>query len=113
MTFLEQVKIAKSWNEVKFDAWVPKDVRNQIREFWSEFDRKPIDWLKDSQIRKETPPYGKRVKAKITDRLEGRKLIKKIVKGRFIHAWNNIGRIICEDCGTVFCCADHDIIVNR
>lgn len=86
-------KMAKemvSWNTFIWDSWVPEIVRKQIERFWSEeMGRGPIEWIKDS-IEQGAPNYGEKVTLQVICGDEYR-------TGRYIHAWNNIGRLIHED----------------
>ncbi len=82
---------ANTFGDYKFDDWVCEDVRRQIREFWGCFGRTYKDWLESSNSpynKANAPEYGKFVC--VIKRNE-------IIKGRYIHAWNNIGRLILDD----------------
>lgn len=72
------------WNEFAWPDWVPVYVRTSIEGFWSEsMGRSPKKWGEDA-IRNGAPDPEKIVE------IEGH-------KGRYIHCWNNMGRIIKDD----------------
>ena len=84
----------------KFDDWVPKDVRESIIDFWGCMGRTYKDWLQNSQQNARefcthircagfgNPQLGEWVCYHLRDG--------SFVIGRYIHAWNNIGRLIDE-----------------
>ncbi len=80
---------ANTFGDYKFDDWVTEDVRNQIKEFWGCFGRTYKDWLANAntEYNGNEPKYGQYVV-----------VIKRntIIKGRYIHCWNNMGRVIAD-----------------
>ncbi len=101
-----------TFGDYKFDDWVPVQVQESITKFWGCFGRNYKDWLESSKgYVNETcvhgpgpngfklPPYGATVEYIFRDyKLSKEKgyEVFKIVRGRFIHAWNNMGRLIDE-----------------
>jgi len=78
------------WSDFYFPSWVPSEVQGQIKSFWSiDSGRGPSHWLKNAQLNK-SPCLGDRVRIHSI-------LPKKLVIGRFIFAWNNIGRVVDDE----------------
>jgi hypothetical protein len=76
--------------------FVPNEVRKQIEEFWSR-NRTIDDWKKNAELN-AMPELGQRVRMLSVGRET------RVVEGRFVHAWNNIGRIITDDCMIEYVC---------
>lgn len=94
----------EKWADFQWPDWVPVKQRESIEGFWSEANgRGPVDWLRDHRI-KRVPATGARVTCSV-DR-SGWATINKMatagVSGRYLHAWNNIGRIITDDGQTIY-----------
>lgn len=82
-------KAPETWDEFPWPDWVPKRVIELIQDFWGPPNRRePKDYLQDC-LHQGGPPFGMRV----CQQDEG----KPDVKGRWIHCWNNIGRIITDE----------------
>lgn len=84
-----------SWDAFPWPYWVPENLRQQIEQFWfPQWHRGPRQWLEDARVQ-QMPHFGKYVRMKqlMTDEL---------YTGRFVHAWNNIGRLV-TDTGDVVC----------
>lgn len=81
---------AKTWDEFSWPEWIPEDLRSSIKEFWS-WHGGPQEWLGDAK-RQGAPVIGSRVELV---RLCGREGEREA--GRFVHCWNNIGRVVRED----------------
>ncbi|HUD74043.1 MAG TPA: hypothetical protein VMQ76_03150 [Terracidiphilus sp.] len=82
-----------TWKQYKWPRWVPKDVRRQVREFWSEkFGRSPGAWHKGTvgDHYNGHPAMGEKVTAKLACE-KGRHFT-----GRWVPMWNNIGRLIAR-----------------
>ena len=79
-----------TWDEWLWPDWVPQETRDEIREFWSWGGRKPIDYIESAEER-DSPPLGAR--------LRQRQLFSKgtEISGRWVHCWNNIGRLVGDD----------------
>ena len=79
--------------EVAWPEWVPESIRKNIREFWGCFGRTPKSYF-EAWTQNEAPDFGLEEEWDWRDkRAEGK-------KGRFVYAWNNIGRCVYPD-GTV------------
>lgn len=94
----------EKWADFQWPDWVPVKQRESIEGFWSEANgRGPVDWLRDHRIQR-VPATGARVTCSV-DR-SGWATINKMatagVSGRYLHAWNNIGRIITDDGQTIY-----------
>jgi hypothetical protein len=79
------------WEQVLWPAWVPISVREEIVGFWSDFGRGPRNYQQQHATNyAHAPPLGWRG---FHDRgrygIEG--------PGRYVHCWNNIGRLILDD----------------
>ena len=90
-------------NEWDWPDWVPDDVREEIEQFWSSsMGRSPDDWRR-SAVEHGMPELGQRVRMQTI-------VGSGIVEGRFVHAWNNIGRIVMDG-GAVECvCNSHPLL---
>lgn len=103
-----------TFGDYHFEDWVPQHARKIIREFWGCFGRTHEDWLKSpvEQGLQETchhgpnpngfgmPPNGALVDFFIHDwALHRDKQIERyeIVRGRYLHRWNNMGSLIDEN----------------
>ena len=83
---------AKTWPDFIWPDWVPAEVQKSIEDFWSESQRRsPQEWLKNS-IDNGAPAFGAVVSL---PQLHGNP--SPLATGRFVHAWNNIGRLVLED----------------
>lgn len=104
-------KPGKEWNNVTWDNyvwedWIPVELRKLITDFWSDsYGRSPESWLKDHVIQM-VPRTG----ARVTFGRDGDswlttdKMAADGVTGRYVHLWNNIGRVVAND-GSVHCTA--------
>lgn len=83
---------AKTWTEYAWPDWVPEKVRAQIESFWGEkFHRGPQAWLRDTQ-EQGAPRFGARLTMN-----DGFGANPPQTTGRYVHAWNNIGRLVRDD----------------
>jgi hypothetical protein len=99
--------MSKHIKDYSFDSWIPEDVQQQLIKFWGSFGRTSKDWL-DCAKREESehcyyveasgfrhPPHGARAEYILRNyRCSGET---KFIKGRYIHMWNNMGRLITRD----------------
>lgn len=80
-----------TWAEWTWPEWVPEEARQQVQKFWSDtWGRGPREWLRDYYAQ-GAPPFGHSVqlhKLSSSDEWE---------RGRYVHCWNNIGRVIRAD----------------
>ena len=81
----------KTWEGYAWPEWVPEKLREQIRSFWNWHGGLPA-WLDDVRRNAECAPplYAEAVCWNCYD----------LDRGRYVHAWNNMGRIVRAD-GTV------------
>jgi len=88
-----------SWADV-WPSWMPAKVREDIEIFWSHHGGPAGYGRQFATNWAERVPFGARV--------HGVDLGGRAIRGRYVHAWNNIGRVI-EDDGTVRYVASHDL----
>ena len=81
-----------TWAEWTWPDWVPARVREEIESFWGAGQgRSPRDWIRDMH-HQGAPPHG------VTLRMDdGFGPNPRQVTGRYVHAWNNIGRLVLDD----------------
>jgi len=83
------------WEGYPWPKWIPKEVRAQIEDFWgSHQGRTSLDWCRNSyETGSKIPPLGALVSVPANDsRPHGRRR-----RGRWVHCWNNIGRVVLPD----------------
>lgn len=86
-----------TWTGYPWPEWIPHSVRTAIEKFWSpSFARGPAQWLR-SAVGNGAPPLGT-----VVTLPNGFHAHATLTTGRYVHAWNNIGRIVRDD-GTVAC----------
>jgi protein gp37 len=87
-----------SWEEYPWEDWIPEELRKAIQDFWrSSWGRGPWSWLRD-HVHQHVPRTGARVVLAGDDRwLRTSKMAVAGVSGRYIHMWNNIGRVVDDD----------------
>jgi hypothetical protein len=75
--------------------WVPLDLRVSIESFWS-WHGGHVAWLRNQEIpHNNAHPLGTHIRAWCIGS-------DSIVIGRYVYAWNNIGRVV-DDSGKVHC----------
>jgi hypothetical protein len=84
-----------TWKNYIWPDWVPMEVRRQIVSFWSDFHRDRKDYLDNIAQNSgyqwgngKMPAFGE----VITVVRQGEH-----ITGRFIHAWNNMARLVMPD----------------
>lgn len=87
-----------TWDDVVWPAWMPAPVVDRIRQFWSEsIGRGPAAYERQHLNNyAHAPAFGTRVAWRAWSPEQ------RVVIGRYVHMWNNIGRVV-EDDGTVHC----------
>ena len=81
-----------SWAEWSWPEWVPAEVRDSIERFWgADQGRTPRDWLRDMH-QQGAPAFGSVVRLR-----DGFGSEAPWTRGRFVHAWNNIARLVRDD----------------
>lgn len=81
-----------TWAEWTWPDWVPAAVRTGIEDFWSEEQgRSPAHWIRDMRDQ-GAPAFGARVRGD-----DGFGPHPAPVTGRFVHCWNNIGRLVLDN----------------
>jgi len=84
-----------TWHEWTWPDWVPADARQQIESFWSEsIGRSPRRWLQNAHDN-GAPAFGQEWTTHPSMRPAGSPADRHT--GRYIHAWNNIGRLALPD----------------
>jgi hypothetical protein len=88
----------RMWSEFTWPDWVPVKVQGEVESFWDDrIGRGPDQWEANARdVYNHAPPFGELVRMR---RMLGRPS-EGFVVGRYVHAWNNIGRLVLED-GTV------------
>jgi protein gp37 len=95
------------WANYQWEEWIPQELRTLVEDFWQEsWGRGPAAWLRDHAVQM-VPRTGARVTLN-SDRdggwLTTDKMASSGTTGRYVHMWNNIGRVVADD-GTVHCTA--------
>jgi len=92
-----------TWGEFAWPDWVPLESRKLIEDFWRvEYGRGPLSWIRDNYSQR-TPGTGKYVGVKMTEKSKVWGQVCPLDdpyathRGRFLHLWNNIGRVVCDD----------------
>lgn len=85
-----------TWEGVQWPDWVPAEMAQHIVSFWGPPNgRTPADYARSARFgssRHDDPPeFGARANLRMIRSDEAR------VEGRYVHAWNNIGRIVTDD----------------
>lgn len=86
----------ESWGAVQWPEWVPSKIREELSSFWGVFGRKPLDYHKHVNLEQyaDIPRFG-------THTSESRSIYfspgRELKPGRYVHAWNNMGRVVHED----------------
>lgn len=86
-----------SWDTFVWPAWVPAEVRKAVMDFWGPHQggRGPGDWQENScptcSPYNYAPAFGEHVSLLIGGTRGD------IATGRYVHCWNNIGRIVRDD----------------
>lgn len=90
----------ETWEEVEWPEWVPQEVRDQIVGFWT-WHGPPAEWalsaVREAARHTLPPKFGETVLVRPRAGPNGA-----MVCGRWIHAWNNMGRVVRPD-GTYMC----------
>jgi len=106
-------KKENTFGEYEFPEWVPEHTREIIRDFWGCFGRTYKDWL-DSPNHQGVrelchhgpgpngfgiPPNGALVEFFVKDYKKSHEVgldVFKIIQGRYLHRWNNMGSLVDE-----------------
>ena len=102
-----------TFGDYEFDGWIPENERDAIRSFWGCAGRTYIDWIENGRSNEmETcqhgpgpngfgnPPHGATADYLIIDyklSKEHSRDIFTVIRGRYFHAWNNMGRLVDEN----------------
>ena len=100
-----------TFGNYEFEDWIPETTRVLIREFWGCFGRTYKDWIESNCGYSEfsihgpgpngfrLPKTGMMADFILTDYEASKKMnrpLYKIIRGRYIHHWNNVGSIVDE-----------------
>ena len=100
-----------TFGNYEFESWVPESVKEGIISFWGCFGRTYKDWLNCNNVSMNTcnhgpgpngfgiPPTGATVDYLILDYKVSKEIgqdLFKVVRGKYLHHWNNIGSVIDE-----------------
>ncbi len=89
---MDPASAPKTWAEWTWPAWVPTGIREPVEKFWMErWGRGPHAWMRNMH-EQGAPAFGATV---TLDDGFGPNASK--ITGRYVHAWNNIGRIVHDD----------------
>jgi hypothetical protein len=100
-----------------FEDWIPAEVKKQLIDFWGVFNRSTQDWLECVKLAEaeycsyvscsgfQHPPQGARVEYILENHYGLNKT--EFFTGRYIHMWNNMGRLITEE-GLIICVSTCD-----
>lgn len=90
---LETIQIPESnqWADFAWPDWIPECDRKLIEEFWS-WHGGPREWVENAAAPYNNAPTGTRVRMWAT--VDNHRVV---VVGRYIHRWNNIGRVVLDD----------------
>lgn len=81
-----------TWADWSWPDWVPARVREEVEGFWGAGQsRSPRHWIRDMH-QQGAPAFGARVWMDDGFGAHPRK-----VMGRYVHCWNNIGRLVLDD----------------
>lgn len=82
--------VPATWTEFPWPDWVPQKTRDEIADFWStKWGRGPKAYLQDC-VHQNSPPFGAKFEYQWNKDAQP-------VRGRWVHAWNNMGRLIDDD----------------
>lgn len=97
-----------TWAEWTWPDWVPAAVRDSIEGFWgADQGRTPADWLRDMR-QQGAPAFGSVVRLR-----DGLYNDAPRTSGRFVHAWNNIGRLVRADGSFAYTSFQHGLERRR
>jgi hypothetical protein len=98
----------ETWAAFPWPEWIPEPTRKQIEDFWREnWGRGPRAWLRDHVVQ-GMPDTGERITTEDLCTLERDKEGRRPnITGRYIHAWNNVGRLLLDDGRVQFACAGY------
>lgn len=86
-----EMMVAK-WADFRWPDWVPAELRRQIESFWGCFSRTPMDWVRNwTKDYPYAPDFGEVANLRVSGPGDNR------ATGRYIHAWNNMGRVVFPD----------------
>lgn len=81
-----------TWAEYKFPRWMPKKVREELKEFWAEsFGRSPREWMRSFDYAYASHP---RLGEWVSAEQQWGCGIATIRFGRYVPMWNNIARLV-------------------
>lgn len=91
----EQMAAVEDWTAFPWPDWVPEDQREHIERFWGPCSRRTVQCYARSakEPYNNAPEMGTRVV--ILD--DTGQPCQEYAEGRYVHAWNNIGRVIHDD----------------
>lgn len=106
--------IPKTWEEFEWPPWVPEKVRNQVEDFHSSQQRhNPRHWHENAtRSHVGHAPFGSYVSAvpvsKSVPVSESER-----VEGRWVPAWNNIGRVVEDDGEATVASTGNLVVISR
>lgn len=89
---LPPTEAPKTWADWAWPSWVPAKVRESVEGFWgADQGRSPRDWMRDMH-EQGAPAFGS-----VVTLANGFGENAPTATGRFVHAWNNIARLVLDD----------------
>ncbi|MDQ0842458.1 DUF5131 family protein [Streptomyces sp. V1I6] len=81
----------RTWAEWTWPDWVPQIVREHVEDFWgADQGRSPAHWIRDMH-QQGAPAFGATLAMDDGFGRHPRQIV-----GRYVHAWNNIGRLVLD-----------------
>ncbi|HEX2614439.1 MAG TPA: hypothetical protein VHL10_03030 [Nitrososphaera sp.] len=80
----------QTWDIYAWPEWIPAKIRQEIERFWSPPGRDPDTWMRNA-VDRQAPALGS---IATLETLAGRD---NMDTGRYVHCWNNIGRLVHDD----------------
>lgn len=82
----------RTWAEWTWPDWVPQTVREHVEDFWGvDQGHSPADWIHNMH-EQGAPAFGATLAMDDGFGRDPRQIV-----GRYVHAWNNIGRLVLDN----------------
>lgn len=87
-----EIPESNRWADFVWPEWVPAEDREAIEKFWGPWHGGPREWVENAAAPYNNAPTGTRVR--MWGDVNGHRVV---VVGRYVHRWNNIGRVVLDD----------------